>query len=129
MIVTVPIKLINELNARGPWQARARRAKAQRQATALALAAEHARLIKCGDAILFGGSGACLNPCTVVITRIAPGTCDDDGLAASAKHVRDEIAKWLGRDDKPDSGLSWVYRQSKGGRGVYAVEIWISETR
>ncbi len=57
----------------------------------------------------------------VTITREGRGLCDDDGLAISAKGVRDAVAAALGVDDGPTGPVTWRYgqRRAKG----YAVEV------
>jgi hypothetical protein len=113
MTVTIPIRLVSLLNSREHWAKKAKRAKAQRQAVANAL-------------ILSRVERPAL-PCVVTITRVAPRQLDDDNLAASGKSTRDQVAAWLGVDDKPGSGVEWRYAQRKGGRAEYACEIRIEE--
>ena len=47
---------------------------------------------------------------------------DDDGLTASAKHVRDGVADWLGIDDG-DQRLTWIVKQDSAPRGQHWVDI------
>ncbi len=64
-------------------------------------------------------------PCVVSMTRVAPSNgLDDDNLAGSLKGIRDEIAKWLGVDDR-DARMKFKPEQRRGKRGEYAVEISI----
>lgn len=56
------------------------------------------------------------------ITRVGPGTLDDDNLARSAKAVRDELAAALGADDG-DPRLTWHYAQRKAKRAAVDVVI------
>lgn len=130
MTVIVPIKLVNTENAREHHMAKARRVKAQRAAAALAL--------RCavGPMSMTVSPGVRVNwvdkpriPCTVTLTRIGPRVMDTDGVSSSCKAVRDEVAAWLGADDKPGSGITWRYEQRKGKAGEYACEIRIEETR
>jgi hypothetical protein len=53
----------------------------------------------------------------VTITRVSPGRLDDDGATASAKHVRDAVAVWLGVDDA-DHRVRFVVEQAKGAAAV-----------
>jgi hypothetical protein len=53
----------------------------------------------------------------VTITRVSPGRLDDDGATASAKHVRDAVATWLGVDDA-DHRVRFVVEQAKGPASV-----------
>jgi hypothetical protein len=113
--LTLPLRLYSEANgSHGHWAAKARRVKAQRGAVALALRPHKAPPL----------------PATVTITRVGAQSLDGDNLQRSAKAVRDEIAAWLGVDDR-DGRVTWEYRQEKarcrvvGARRVYdwAVEI------
>lgn len=61
-------------------------------------------------------------PADVFLTRIAPRKLDSDNLAASFKHVRDAVARWLGIDDG-DPRVVWHYDQTKGEPKEYAVVI------
>lgn len=55
----------------------------------------------------------------VAIMREGIALMDDDGLAISAKAVRDAIASWLGVDDGPTGPVAWSYAQVKAkGYGV-----------
>jgi hypothetical protein len=58
-------------------------------------------------------------PCSVLLTRIAPSNgLDDDNLVGSLKSVRDEIARWLGVDDKDRNTVRYRYGQKRGPWGV-----------
>lgn len=113
MTITVPIKLVSEANLASSrhWRYRSNRTKAQRQVTAMIMRKEFFHRAKPSV------------PCTVTIVRIAPRELDDDNLAGSGKHVRDEIAAFLGVDDKPGSGVTWRYEQRRGKPREYACEI------
>jgi len=50
-------------------------------------------------------------PCQVTITRLAPRRYDSDNMVHAGKHVRDEIAEWLGVDDRHDDRVLYLYRQ------------------
>lgn len=63
----------------------------------------------------------------VTIIRISAGTLDTDGLAGALKHVRDEVAAWLGIDDSARSPASWRVGQQKGPPKGYAVRIEIED--
>ncbi len=105
IVVVIPgMKLHSEANMRCDWIARSRIAKAQRSEIA---------------AIVSGHKPPPL-PVSVVIERSGPRRLDSDNLAISAKHARDEIAKWLGVDDGDESVAKWSVVQKIG---EYAVSI------
>jgi len=58
----------------------------------------------------------------VTITRIAPGSLDDDNLAGSCKGLRDGIADAFMVDDR-DPRVTWSYLQERSGRGVYGARV------
>jgi hypothetical protein len=64
----------------------------------------------------------------VVLTRITPSArgLDDDNLGSSFKAIRDEVAAWLGIDDR-DPRVRWRCEQEKGAPKVWAVRIEIRE--
>jgi hypothetical protein len=97
---TIPIRTVSALNAREHHMARARRVKKEREATAWAIT-----LAELGEVEL---------PATVTLIRLGPtpGLDDGDNLAASQKGVRDEIAKWLGVDDRSPQ-VKWRYGQRR----------------
>ena len=102
------LKLVNALNAREHWSKASKRAAAQRALTTAALAS-------------VGAWGVEL-PLTVTITRHGPRKLDDDGATASAKHVRDAVAAWLGVDDGDDDRVTYrVAQQVQRGYGVVIV--------
>lgn len=101
-MVVVPIRTGNGLNAREHWRARARRTRLERDAVRLMLT-QHMR-----PAI----------PCVIWMTRIAPSRgLDSDNLAGSLKAVRDQVAEWLGVDDR-DHRVEYYCRQERGPWGV-----------
>ncbi len=59
-------------------------------------------------------------PWRVVIVRVGPRAMDDDNRTASAKGVRDAVARWLGVDDG-DGSVAWEVR-GEVSRG-YAVRV------
>lgn len=104
------LRVYNRLNAREHWRSRARRAKRERADVRTVI----------GHQV-----SPTLAPLVVTLTRIAPRPFDDDGLAASFKAIRDEIAALLGRDDNPKAGITWRYEQTRGRPREYAVRIRI----
>ncbi len=107
----VPIRT-HSANAREHWTAKARRVKAERQATALV-----------AGSMLRGVVGVV----SVTFTRLGPRLMDCDNLAGSAKHVRDEVAKLLNVSDAPSGGVAWRYAQCKAKE--YGVEVVVETTR
>lgn len=102
------VKLVSEANSREHWAAKAKRAASQKHTVALVL----------------DGCVAPTGPLTVTITRQYGSRgkrMDCDNLARAAKHVRDAIADWLGRDDG-DLTINWKYEQRSGDPGV-VVEV------
>lgn len=80
--------------------ARHRRVKAERWAT-------HAGLV---------GKPRPALPCVVLLTRCRPRggvALDDDNLANSLKAVRDQVADWLGINDR-DPRAQWRYAERMG---------------
>lgn len=63
-------------------------------------------------------------PCVVRLTRLSPGTLDDDNLRGALKAVRDGVADRLGVDDR-DPRVTWEYAQErfKGLKGVVLLEL------
>lgn len=109
--ITIETKLVSSANAREHWKAAHRRKSQQRQLVALHLVARTPPSL----------------PCEVLLTRVGKQPLDDDNLAHAFKSVRDEVAKWIGADDKPGSGITWRYAQT---RGDYAIEVqWSSSER
>ena len=106
--VEIPIRTVSVLNTREHHMARARRAKAHRQAA-------HWSLVTLKKPAL---------PCTVTLTRIAPRPLDGDNNQAAMKACRDGVADWLGVDDR-DPRVTWAYGQRRGAPKHYAVEVAI----
>ena len=63
-------------------------------------------------------------PRRVVITREADSTgLDTDNLGRACAYIRDGVAKWLGVDDSPRSGVEWVNQQVEAAGYGVRVEI------
>ena len=98
-MIVVPLKLGRGMNQREHPMARATRVKRERTAVAW----------------LLKGQARPAIPCTVLLTRVAPsGGLDDDNLSGSLKGVRDQIAEWLGVDDKDSATVRYLYTQLTG---------------
>ncbi len=102
-MILAPIRTASGMNARENWRVRARRVKAERSTTALVLAAHTKPVL----------------PCSVLLTRVAPSNgLDDDNLCGALKGVRDEIARWVGVDDRDRATVRYLYTQRRGPWGV-----------
>jgi hypothetical protein len=102
-MILVPIRTVPGLNAREHWRARSRRVKEERRVTGLLLSP----VVKP------------VTPCSVLLTRVAPSNgVDDDNLAGALKAVRDEVARWIGVDDKDRATVRYLYEQRRGPWGV-----------
>lgn len=107
--VEIPgLRLVSEANAHEHWRERQRRAKDQREVVRLTLRTRMKVAV----------------PCDVMIVRVAPASLDTDNLQGSAKHVRDEIAAWLGIDDR-DPRVTWRVAQVRGKPREYGVRIYV----
>lgn len=110
----IPVKLVSEANSHRQFWYRAKRAKEQREKSALAT-----RTALSGLAFRL--------PLIVVITRVSPRELDSDNVTSSAKHVRDGIADALGVDDR-DGRVIWRVTQERGAPKQYAARVLIRET-
>lgn len=102
-MITIPLRTSGGLNNREHFAVRAKRVRKEREAAAWMLkAAKKPQL-----------------PCSVLLTRVAPSNgLDDDNLAGSLKSVRDEVARWLGVDDRDRVQVRYRYTQRRGPWGV-----------
>ena len=109
----LPIRTVNELNARpGHWAMTRKRTSAER-ATSTMAARAHFRPMR--------------KPQVVRFTRLSAGVLDDDGLRAALKGTRDGVADAVGCDDSVRAGIEWLYTQEPCERGHYAVKVavWV----
>jgi hypothetical protein len=119
IIVEIPgMKLISLLNQREHWATRDRRARIQRGSTLLMLQQESKNPTRKYPWLL--------KPLSIIITRVAPRSLDSDNLTASAKHVRDAIADWLGVDDGTPR-ITWAVDSLKRRPREYSVLILIQK--
>ena len=115
MTMNVPIRVEFECrlqhfaNANGNWRPKAGNARKLRHQVAWNLVP----LGKWRPAI----------PCRVVITRIAPRKFDSDNAIHACKPIRDEVAKWLGIDDRHDDRVQYVCEQQPSDPHQYWVRI------
>ena len=102
-MILIPIKTGRGMNSREHWRRRAARVKAERVAVWAHL----------------NGKEKPELPCIVTQTRLAPSNgLDDDNLAGSLKAVRDQVAEWLGVDDKRREIVRYEYEQRRAPWGV-----------
>lgn len=107
MALVVPIRTVGGMNVREHWRARVRRVKGERDATAW-------QLSMCRRPSL---------PLVVLLTRVGPSNgLDDDNLAGSMKAVRDQIAQWLGVDDRRRDVVRYEYAQERGKEWSVRIE-------
>ena len=95
--VMIPIRTVTESNANEMWYTKHSRATRQRQIAQLFLIRMDLPQM----------------PVTVRMVRIGKRLMDDDNLASSAKHIRDQIAATFGVDDGSPL-YEWVYGQEIG---------------
>jgi hypothetical protein len=101
-MIVVPLRTAGS-NAREDWRVRHGRVKRERKAVAWMLTTAQRPSI----------------PCTVLLTRSAPsGGLDDDNLRAALKAARDQVADWLGINDRYSAQVRYAYAQVRGAWGV-----------
>ncbi len=103
----IPVRVTTESNAKENFWTKHRRAKNQRKIVAICVPRSQLPPM----------------PAIVTMTRIGKGEMDDDNVASSLKHVRDEIANLYGVDDGPKSPLRFVVADQE--KGDYAVRVTI----
>lgn len=109
MTILIPIRTVSALNAREHWRARSRRVKKEREATAWML--------------LLDKTAKPAMPCTVRMTRVGPSNgLDDDAIPGACKGVRDQIAEWLGINDR-DPRVKWECAQRRAKEWGVEVEF------
>lgn len=118
--VDIPVRLVNGLNSREHWAARARRAKTQRSAAKLAMRSRCDWTDECAMRRHIADGGRL----SVTIVRRGGRRMDSDGLIASAKHVRDGVADWIGIDDG-DERVTWRVEQGSAPRGRHWADVCI----
>jgi hypothetical protein len=103
MTIAVPLRTVPGLNAREHFAVRSKRVRKEREAVAWMLRGVQRPHI----------------PCSVILTRVAPSAgVDDDNLVGALKGVRDQVAEWLGVDDKHRNQVRYRYAQAWGEWGV-----------
>lgn len=111
-MIVIPMKTVPGMNAREHWRVAHKRKSAERKFVACALVGKQKPPL----------------PCSVLLTRIAPSPgLDDDNLAGSLKAVRDQVAEWLGVDDRDRLTVRYRYAQRRGAQKQYEVHIEFGE--
>jgi hypothetical protein len=101
-MIVIPLRTTGS-NARESWPQRHGRVKRERESVGWMLKTAQRPSI----------------PCTVLLTRSAPSRgLDDDNLRTALKGVRDEVADWLGVDDRSPQ-VRYRYAQVTGTWAVY----------
>jgi len=103
--VEFALRTVSGMNVREHWRVRAKRVRQERLATGLAIAKLR-----------------CPVPCVITLTRLSPGTLDDDNLQAAFKAVRDAVAAHIGIDDG-DHRIQWEYAQEKAKSFGVRIEV------
>lgn len=103
-MILIPVRTVAGLNHREHHMARARRVKAEREATGWGLKGQPQPSL----------------PCSVLLTRISPAhvTPDDDTTVGALKGCRDAVAEWLGVNDRDRHIVRYAYAHEKGPWGV-----------
>jgi crossover junction endodeoxyribonuclease RusA len=122
ILVTLPIRTSSP-NGGNPGNRRAAVARSREKKEHRLLA----RMMLGGALGRRGLKGCDLAPVVVTMTRVSPGTLDDDNLASACKAARDGIADALGIDDGDTERLRFVYRQRKADKGQHAVEVLVEQ--
>lgn len=114
-MISIPMRTVSGMNAREHWRKRAKRVKAERELVGwyLGMGKLQKRL-----------------PCVVTLTRVGPtnGLDPFDNLPSSLKGAVDQIAEWLGVDDRKDDRVRYVCRQERGPKWLVKIEINDMET-
>lgn len=108
--VNIPLRTVSGMNAREHWRARSARVKKERAVVRQVL---DAKVIKPEL------------PCVVTLTRIGPtnGLDPFDNLPSSLKGCVDEIASWLGVDDRKDDRVRYLCKQQRGPEWLVRIEF------
>lgn len=115
--VRFPLRLEQSQNSRTHWRKRAERRACERAATANALNSWTTRRL-----LKLAKQGNPSGRWVVTLTRIAPRPLDDDNLSGRLKGVRDQVAAWLGLDDR---GVRFICHERRGAVREHAVDVAI----
>jgi capsular polysaccharide biosynthesis protein len=96
--VALPLRLVNVANRREHYRARANRVQRERKAVSKALEGKSPPSV----------------PVTLILVRTGWACLDPDGLACATKTVVDQVAAWLGIDDRhPDLHVQLAQRTTR----------------
>lgn len=116
---SIPLKTVSGANSREHWAAKARRVKAERSATALAI-------LVAGAKTTLKGYAPSASRIIVTLTRVAPRQLDShDNLPSSMKGVVDQLCASMGIDDR-DPRFAVLYQQHRGAVRENAVRVVVS---
>lgn len=116
--ITMPIHTVSENAYRGMNRfVKAEKTKKQRENVKLLL-----RQLRAVPRVVNGQP----NRYEVKLVRISPGELDDDNARGAMKAIRDEVAEWIGLDDR-DPLIVWKYGQEKAERGTCGVRVEVRD--
>jgi hypothetical protein len=115
----IPIETKSTANLREHWSKRARRVANERRTVEAMWRSVEQRAMR---NIVQGKRVR-----SVGFVRVGKRLLDSDNLGGALKAVRDEIARQLGIDDGPTTGIAWRYAQSTGREVGVLVEIEVSD--
>lgn len=105
--LSLPVRVVSELNLREHWTAKHKRKKAQ-QAEVWAAWPRRQKVTL---------------PCTVKFTRYGQNLLDPDAVAPSFKHIQDEVCRLLGVDDGNTALISFQYDQVALHKRTFSIDI------
>lgn len=105
--LSLPVRVVSELNTREHWAAKHKRKKAQ-QAEVWAAWPRRQKVTL---------------PCLVRFVRYGQNLLDPDAVASSFKHVQDEVCRLLGVDDGNTQLISFEYSQVALHKRKFSIEI------
>jgi hypothetical protein len=116
--ITMPVPTLSENKYRGMHKfVKAKKTKAQRDTVRLLI-----RQLRVLPRVVDGKP----NRFEVKLVRISAGELDDDNVRGALKAVRDEVAAWIGLDDR-DPLIAFTYGQEKVERGTAGVRVEIRD--
>lgn len=118
LTTTIDVALGRGQNMREHYAVRAKRVKAEREATAEALYSANLEENRWASDVSNAMKAETNNGARITLHRPwARVPLDSDNLSGAFKGVRDEVAAFLGVDDKSER-LHWIYTQSKQPKGT-----------